>query len=213
MIQSERRCFGLRELRTVGGDTEKIIEGHAAVFDQKTNVDNMFWEVIERNAFADADSLRDVALFINHDIFKLPIARSRRNNDNSSMTLAVDDVGLAFRARLDVDNNPDARALYSAVERGDISGMSFAFDVAEDDWADLDSDMPTRRVKKIAQVFEISACNFPAYEQTDIYTRAAVQSLTNARNALDNARAKSLDVDKLRRIAVLRLKNRILGGF
>lgn len=213
MIQRERRCFGLRELRTADSDTEKIIEGHAAVFDQKTNVDNLFWEVIDHNAFADVDSLRDVALFINHDIFKLPIARSRRNNGNSSMTLAVDDVGLAFRARLDVDNNPDAKALYSAVERGDISGMSFAFDVADDDWTELDSDMPTRRVKKIAQVFEISACNFPAYEQTDIYTRAAVQSLTNARNALDNARAKSLAVDKLRRIAVLRLKNRILGGF
>ena len=213
MIQSERRCFGLKELRAVDSDAEKIIEGHAAVFDQKTNVDNLFWEVIARNAFADADSLRDVALFINHDTFKLPLARSRRNNGNSSMTLAVDDVGLAFRARLDVDNNPDARALYSAVERGDIAGMSFAFATAEDDWADLDSDMPTRRVKKIAQVFEISACNFPAYEQTDIHTRAALQSLDSARKALENARGKSLDNDKARLIEVLRLKNRILGGF
>ena len=213
MIQSERRCFGLKELRAVDSDAEKIIEGHAAVFDQKTNVDNLFWEVIDRNAFADADSLRDVALFINHDTFKLPLARSRRNNGNSSMTLAVDDVGLAFRARLDVDNNPDARALYSAVERGDIAGMSFAFATAEDDWADLDSDMPTRRVRKIAQVFEISACNFPAYEQTDIHTRAALQSLDSARKALENARGKSLDNDKARLIEVLRLKNRILGGF
>ena len=213
MIQSERRCFGLKELRAVDSDAEKIIEGHAVVFDQKTNVDNLFWEVIDRNAFADADSLRDVALFINHDTFKLPLARSRRNNGNSSMTLAVDDVGLAFRARLDVDNNPDARALYSAVERGDIAGMSFAFATAEDDWADLDSDMPTRRVRKIAQVFEISACNFPAYEQTDIHTRAALQSLDSARKALENARGKSLDNDKARLIEVLRLKNRILGGF
>lgn len=213
MIQSERRCFGLKELRTVDSDIEKIIEGHAAVFEQETNIDNFFWEVIDRNAFADPNSLRDVALFVNHDTLKIPLARSRRNNGNSSMTLTVDDVGLAFRARLDVENNPDARTLFFAIERGDIYGMSFAFEVADDEWSNLDSDMPKRRIKKFAQIFEVSACNFPAYEQTDIHARAALQSLDSARKALENARGKLLDNDKARLLELFRLKNRILGGF
>ena len=61
------------------------------------------------------------------------------------MTLKVDDVGLAIRAKLDVENNPDAKALYSAVEREDISGMSFAFSVDAEEWQDLKSDMPNNQ--------------------------------------------------------------------
>lgn len=210
MKPTETRCYDGQEFRTVDSDNEKIIEGHAAIFGQRTNIGGIFYEQIERGAF-DETSLRDVALFVNHDATQIPLARSRRNNGNSSMTLSVDEKGLAIRARLDTENNPAACSLYSAVSRGDIDGMSFAFTVDADEWQDLNSDMPTRRIKKISRVFEVSACNYPAYDETDIHARA-VNTLESAKRSLDNARVQSLDNDKAREIELLRLKNRILGG-
>lgn len=210
MKPTETRCYDGQEFRAVDSDNEKIIEGHAAIFGQRTNIGGIFYEQIERGAF-DETSLRDVALFVNHDATQIPLARSRRNNGNSSMTLSVDEKGLAIRARLDTENNPAACSLYSAVSRGDIDGMSFAFTVDADEWEDLNSDMPTRRIKKISRVFEVSACNYPAYDETDIHARA-VNTLESAKRSLDNARVQSLDNDKAREIELLRLKNRILGG-
>lgn len=211
MKETERRCFSGDEFRAVDNESEKIIEGHAAIFEQRANIGDAFYEIIERGAF-DETALRDVPLFINHDTAQVPLARSRRNNGNSSMTLTVDEKGLAIRARLDVENNSAARALYSAVERGDVGGMSFAFTVAEEEWQDINSKMPTRRIKKFSQVYEVSAVTRPAYENTDIHARA-VDTLENAKRALDKACVQSLENDKAREIEILRLKNRILGGY
>lgn len=210
-MQTEKRSYGLKEFRAVDSDGEKIIEGHAAVFEQKTDIGGCFFEVIDRGAFEDENSLRDVALFVNHNIEQIPLARSRRNNGNSTMTLKVDDVGLAIRAKLDVENNLDAKALWSAVRRGDIQGMSFAFRVGDEEWQDMNSEMPTRRIKKISRVFEVSAVAFPAYEQTDISARAAADTLESAKRALENARGKSSEDDRAQ-IEIFRLKNLILGG-
>ena len=131
---------------------------------------------------------------VNHDISKVPLARSRRNNKNSTMQLYVDRDGMEISVTLDTENNADARALYSAVERGDISGMSFMFSVKRDEWDDLESDHPTRRIKEIGTVVEVSAVTFPAYEQTEIGTRCKT-ALDNARAALDSAREQRGSVD------------------
>ena len=208
MKQTEKRCYDGQEFRALANDNEKYIEGHAAVFEQKTNIGGWFYEVIERGAFDETD-FKDVALFVNHNWESIPLARSRRNNGNSTMTLKVDDVGLAIRAKLDVERNSAAENLYSAIERGDLNGMSFCFSVDAEEWRDLNSDMPTRRIKKIGQVFEVSACNYPAYEQTDIHARD-LNALESAKKALDNARSQSLDNDN--ELELYKLKNRILGG-
>ena len=209
MKQTEFRSCNGQEFRTVDNEQgEKIIEGHAAVFNRQTNVGDWFYEVIDASAF-DKTDLRDVPLIVNHDYSKIPLARSRRNNGNSTLTLAVDEVGLSIRAKLDVENNADAKALYSAVERGDLDGMSFAFCVEDEEWQNLDTDMPTRRIKSIKQVFEVSACTFPQYESTDIQARGA-GTLDSAKKALENARAQSVETDN--EIEILKIKNKILGG-
>ena len=210
-MQTDRRIFDLKEFRAVGNDKEKIIEGHAAVFEQKTDIGGYFFEVIDRGAFDDDEALRDVALFVNHDRRAIPLARSRKNDGKSTMTLSVDDIGLAIRAKLDTENNLDAKKLYSAVARGDISGMSFAFRVADEEWQDLQSDMPTRRIKKIEKVFEVSACAYPAYEGTDISARAA-QTIKDAKGALDNSRAQSADEKKTKELELYKFKFLFFGG-
>ena len=124
--------------------------------------------------------------------------------------------GMDIRVNLDTENNADARALYSAVERGDISGMSFMFGVSEEEWEGLDTEYPTRHIRGISCVLEVSAVTFPAYEDTEISARNR-QALDNAKNALDNARQKEpdglTDADKSKKqLELLKAKNEILGG-
>lgn len=126
------------------------------------------------------------------------------------MQMTVDDEGMSIRVMLDVENNSEARSLYSAVQRGDITGMSFMFSINSQQWDDLESDHPTRRIKEIGSVVEVSAVTFPAYESTEINARSN-EVLESARQAVETARqqrAKSVDTD----LELLKAKTRILGG-
>jgi HK97 family phage prohead protease len=178
----------------------------AAVYESRANIGGLFYEVIDRGAFDDTD-FTDVLFFVNHDLNKIPLARSRRNNGNSSMQLHVDERGLNIETNLDVENNAEARSLTSAIKRGDITGMSFLFNVKEDAWEELDAKIPTRRIKRIGRVREVSAVNFPAYEATEISTRE-FRSLDSDLKALENARAV-LDKTKAE-TEIWKLKNRCI---
>lgn len=186
---SEKRSFSMPDLKT--GEEGSTIEGHAAVFGQTTNMYGCWNETIARGAF-DKTDFTDVLFSINHDLDDIPLARSRNNNANSTLQLQVDDQGLNTRAVLDIENNGDAKALYGSVNRGDMNGMSFIFSVREDEWAGLDTDMPSRTIKDIAKVYEVSAVSFPAYTGTDINARDA-SALESAKKVLESARAKELE--------------------
>lgn len=167
------------------------LTGRAIVYDTPTDIGGWYREFIDRGAL-DATDLRDVRLLINHNTDMVPLARSRNNNQNSTMQLSVDEGGLSIRADLDTENNADARALYSAAGRGDISGMSFAFTVDGERWEDLETDYPTRHITGIGRVFEVSAVTFPAYESTTLQARDA-QALESARAALESAKQEQLE--------------------
>lgn len=187
----ERRSYTC-EVRAETQDGGAIITGRPIVYNSRTDL-GWFDEIIEPGALDGAD-LTDVRFLVNHDVSKIPLARSRRNNGNSTMTLSVDGDGMYIVVRLDTENNAEARALYSAVERGDISGMSFMFSIDGETWEELSSDHPTRRVSAIGTVVEVSACTFPAYSDTTINARSE-EALEKARIALESARrsAKPLE--------------------
>lgn len=180
------------------------LAGRPIVYNASTNIGGMFNEIIERGALDNAD-LRDVAFLVNHDNTKLPLARSRRNNINSTMQMEIDSEGMAIRVDLDTENNSEARALYSACKRGDISGMSFAFSVDADEWTGLETEMPTRHIRAISRVMEVSAVTWPAYEQTSIEARD-VEALDNAKAALEKVKLEQKDNEVRSRIINL------LGG-
>ena len=134
---------------------------------------------------------------INHNTDMIPLARSRNNNASSTMQLEViDGVGMNIRVELDTENNADARSLYSAVERGDISGMSFMFIVKDHEWEDANSEHPTRHVRAIDKVLEVSAVTFPAYEQTSIQARGLSDALESARASLESERARLAEIER-----------------
>lgn len=189
MGTKEYRSFGMPDL-TVQPEGN-VLEGHAAIFDQTTDIGGMFNEIIERGAF-DKTDFTDVMMSINHNLDMIPLARSWNNNANSTLQLHVDNTGLAIRANLDIDNNQEAKALYSSIQRGDINGMSFIFYVRGENWEGLDTETPIRHITDIAKVIEVSAVSFPAYEQTDISARS-LETLDSAKKTLDSAKAEYIE--------------------
>ena len=185
------------ELRAEENQTG-IIEGVPIVFDKKTIIHDFtgdFKEVISRDALNDCD-LKDVLLCINHDTNKIALARTK--NGKGTMQLEIKEDGLHMRAKLDIENNTEARALYSAIQRGDVNGMSFMFRVKKDKWTNLETEMPERRIEAISVVHEVSVVNFPAYNQTTISARDSKESesiLTEARKVLKEI--KNAENDKL----------------
>lgn len=205
MTTKEIRAFDFEVRAENNEEHGNVITGIPIVYGQRTDLG---WhdEIIEEGALSETD-LRDVRFLVNHNVDMIPLARSRNNNANSTMQMSVDESGMAIRVDLDTENNADARSLYSAVERGDISGMSFMFTVDKDSWDDLESEHPTRHIRSIGKVFEVSAVTFPAYSQTSITARGLSEALEGAKESLESAKAEA------RKIEAEKLKIKILARY
>lgn len=149
------------EIRTAGEPLK--LTGVAVVFDQPAQIGNVT-EVIAPEALRGVD-LSDIVLITNHDGAQIPLARSPK-----TLTLEITDKGLEMRAEL--PDTEAGRAVYEAVKRGDLSQMSFAFDIGD---STFDEATQTRTVTKISKIYEISIVNFAAYKQTSIQARAEKQ--------------------------------------
>lgn len=210
MTQDKRitRAFNFNIETREDDDNKGVLEGRAIVYDKKYDA-GYFEETIARGALKNTN-LKDVRFLVNHDTSMIPLARSRNNNDNSTMQLIVDDEGLRVRIKLDIENNTEARNLYSAIKRGDITGMSFMFIVRGEEWKDENTDYPKRTITDIEQVFEVSAVTFPAYEETEINARCKAE-LDNYRATLENVRntAPEGDNTSVDDIELLKLKTKI----
>lgn len=204
MEKIERRYdVELRAMRDEENGT--YIVGVPIVFDKETDL-WFYKETIDRHALDNAD-MKDVRFLVNHNTDMIPLARSRNNNANSTMQMWIEEDGLHIRVNLDVERNTEAKALYSAVDRGDVSGMSFMFAVDGDSWEGLDSDMPKRTITSISKVYEVSAVTFPAYEQTSIQAADVDEALESAKSVLESAkRAKE---DEVKRVE---LRNMLRGN-
>lgn len=159
----------------VRADSEKkTLRGYAALFNSDTTIGDYFIETIAPGAF-DKAANGDVRALVDHDPGRV-IGRTK----SGTLRLAVDAKGLAVE--IDVPDTTDGRDLWTLVERGDISGMSFGFRVTKQEW-DETGDLPKRTILEV-ELYEVSAVAFPAYDDTSI----AVRSLETARSELETAR-------------------------
>lgn len=196
--------------RAVENEEEgSVIEGTPIVFNQDTKMQDWAGEYNERidlHALDNAD-LKDIRLFVNHDTNKIALARTK--NGRGTMSFNIDNEGLHIKATLDTENNQEARSLYSAIKRGDMDGMSFMFRIKSQEWFDLDTDCPTRVIKEISIVHEVSVVNFPAYPQTSIDARD--NSEETEYSPLEEARkALSEETDKKKLLEIQKIKNKNL---
>lgn len=193
-MSKEIRAFNFEVRAEQNEEHGSHLTGRPIVFNSRTDL-GWYDEIIDENALAETD-LRDVRFLVNHNTDMIPLARSRNNTENSTMQMVVVKEGMDIRVDLDTENNSEAKSLYSAVSRSDISGMSFMFTVDEDSWDDLESDHPTRTIRKIGKVFEVSAVTFPAYEATSIQARGLSDALDSARASLDSVLAERREVER-----------------
>lgn len=163
----------MKEIRIVeiradapAGAESLVLCGQPIVYDTPTTINDpagAYIEIIQRGALEGAD-ISDVRLLYNHDLNKVPLARTPK-----TMQLEVNPAGLAMRAVL--PNTAEAAAVYEAVKRGDLTGMSFAFTVPAG--GDLyDPATNTRTIKQIAKVYECSVVPFPAYPTASVEARS-----------------------------------------
>ena len=210
-VSKEVRAFNFEVRAEENEQHGTYITGTPIVFEQETDL-GWYRESIDKDALMETD-LKDVRFLVGHNTSMIPLARSRNNNENSTMQMVVTDRGMEIRVDLDTENNAEARALYSAVKRGDMSGMSFMFTVDKDAWEDIDTDSPKRTILSIRKVFEVSAVAFPAYEGTDIQAASEGETLDSVHASLESARKqaeekRAEEAEQERRRAVLeRLEN------
>ena len=215
MSEKEVRAFSFECRAEENEQHGTFITGTPIVFDQATDM-GWYQETIARGALDNTD-LKDVRFLVGHNTSMIPLARSRNNNENSTMQMTVGDDGMYIRVDLDTENNAEAKALYSAVKRGDMSGMSFMFVVDSDSWDDIESDYPKRTIRSIRTVLEVSAVAFPAYPQTSIQAASEDAALDSVRASLESAR-KQLEEERAkqaedeRRTAALERLNKLIGG-
>ena len=198
MANKEIRSFNFEVRADENEEHGHFLTGRPIVYDSRTDL-GWYDEIIERGAL-DRTDLKDVRFLVNHNTDMIPLARSRNNNANSTMQMSVvEGVGMSIRVNLDTENNAEAKSLYSAVSRGDISGMSFMFTVDSDTWEDLESEHPTRHIRNISKVFEVSAVTFPAYEATSITARGLSDALESAKASLESAKAERREIEHKKR--------------
>lgn len=166
-MKNERRTAHAGEIRAEANDSgERIITGHAAVFDKFSQNLGGFVERIAPGAFTESIAKRDVRALWSHNT-DLVLGRT----GNRSLRLWEDSYGLAFELKL-----PDTqlgRDTFTSIQRGDVTGMSFGFTVQEHEWKKSDGTGPHQRTLRKVDIFEISPTAFPAYEATDVSTRDA----------------------------------------
>lgn len=172
--KKEVRLAEIRALEPIGDNNEMLVEGRAIVYDRPAlmyEIDGLkYYEVIARGALDGAD-LKDVPFKYNHSDAVMVMARTR----NKTLELIPDDQGLLIRAKL--ANTTAGRDLYELIKRGDIDKMSFAFTVAEDSY---DKETRTRTIKRFKRIWDVSAVDTPAYQDTYISARSYFEAQAEA---------------------------------
>lgn len=174
----EYRNFKIEE----NNSDRHILKGMPIVFNERTlinDVNGSYYEIIRPEALNETD-LSDCHLFYNHDLNKVPLARTSK-----TMQLSKTPAGVEIIAEL--SNTEDANNVYTAVKRGDLTGMSFGF-VVPDGGDEFDATTNTRTINKISKVYEFSVVPYPAYPTTSV----------EARNKIDNANEQLYLKNKLK---------------
>lgn len=180
----EQRVMRMRNATVRERDGGRYLEGYFAVFGEPYQVCAGWVETISPGAFARYLATgQDVKVLWNHDTNVV-----LGSTANGTASLREDETGL-FGSVLINDKDQDAVNAHARVERGDVDGCSFGFEIArQEEWWDDDGVYHTR-IMEVDPLYEVSPCTFPAYTSTSISARAA-QTLVEAREKLERAQAE-----------------------
>lgn len=174
-------------IRSQEGDRGNV-HGVPIVLNTPTDINGRFKEIIRDKAITDELLKREIKLLSNHNFSGLSMASTLIPLEKlGGMEIYKNGEQIEFDANLNLQRN-DSHDFFLAIQDGNIRGMSFAFTIEEEEWADLDTDYPTRYINKIGDIAEISGVNWPAYPTTSIDARSLDSEETELR-VLEKARA------------------------
>lgn len=177
--EAEKRCF-VQRVETRAEDGKTTVAGYAAVFYEEANL-TYFTEQIAPGAFTRSLSEHDTRAYFGHD-------SGRVLGRKSAGTLRLREDSKGLYAEIDLPDTTDGRDAKILVERGDITGMSFGFNVTRQEW-DETGDIPKRTILEV-DLYEVSIVSTPAYEGTTL----ALRSLEEVR--LERSRANFTAAEK-----------------
>lgn len=163
-MNREIRTMKPCEMRAEGSESEPLIEGYFAVFDEEYQIFPDMYERISPKAFSDDDLTGDVRCLIDHDT-RLVLGRTTAG----TLELRTDDHGLYGKVKINPEDS-EAMNLYQRVKRGDVNQCSFGFDILGEEYENRE-DGTTHWVLNSVKLYEVSCCTFPAYETTSIEAR------------------------------------------
>lgn len=154
------------EMKVREDNGTRKLSGYFAVFDKPYEVMPGWIETIAPGAFSKAlAEKQDTKVLWNHnrDIVLGSTA-------NKTAFLREDEIGLWGEVIIN-EQDQDAKNAYARIDRGDVNGCSFGFEISkmEESWDD-DGTYRTK-ILEINPLYEVSPCTFPAYTQTSISAR------------------------------------------
>ncbi|WP_288795736.1 HK97 family phage prohead protease [uncultured Megamonas sp.] len=184
--------MALLEPASENEENKQLVEGYAAVFNQRTLIWESEWsgwkymEVIDRNAFDGAD-MSDTVFKYNHGDIAMVLARA----SNNTLTMQTDDKGLRISADIiDTNNGTD---VYKLIKRGDLNKMSFAFTVKnERSESDRENKIYTRTITAFDKIYDVAVVDFPAYDGTSIQARSKEYFVDLEKGLQEEKRRKKL---------------------
>ena len=173
-------------------ENKQLVEGYAAVFNQRALIWESEWsgwkymEVIDRNAFNGAD-MSDTVFKYNHGDVAMILART----SNNTLTMNTDDKGLRISADIiDTNNGTD---VYKLIKRGDLTKMSFAFTVkSERTEVDKENKIYTRTITAFDKIYDVAVVDVPAYDGTSIQARSKEYFVDLEKDLQEKQRRKRL---------------------
>lgn len=165
---AERRFFNTEVTIEKRDDSNEpqLIEGMAALYNNRTKIGDWFEEEILPGAFDDVLN-DDVRCLFNHNP-NFPLARSK--NGVGTLKLELTDQGLRYSYK-----TPDrtfARDLEDAIATGDVTGSSFAFRIKEEKWITRDNDVELRQIIKFERLYDVAPVTYPAYPDASVGKRS-----------------------------------------
>lgn len=172
-LRSVATKFETREETREDGTNEPHICGYFASFDDIYEIAPGMTESIKPGAFSRTLS-GDIRALVNHDT-TLVLGRTKAH----TLELKEDEHGLWGDVTIN-RNDVDAMNLYERVRRGDVDQCSFGFEIVSEE-TDLRDDGSVHWTLTDVNLYEVSACTFPAYKETNISARTAERDELEAR--------------------------------